>query len=40
MDPLDIKSISISHGDGGFKTGELIEKTISRFIKNSILDNY
>jgi len=33
-------SISISHGDGGFKTGELIEKTISRFIKNSILDNF
>jgi hydrogenase expression/formation protein HypE len=35
---LNNMSILLSHGDGGFKTSQLINETISRYIKNDILE--
>ena len=32
--------ILISHGDGGIKTQELVEKIISKYIKNPVLDRF
>ncbi len=33
-------AILLAHGDGGIKTGELVEKIIRKYIKNDILDKF
>ncbi len=37
-DSLQLKVINISHGDGGLKTGELINRFILKYLKNEILE--
>ena len=37
-DSLQAKVINISHGDGGLKTGELINRFILKYLKNEILE--